>query len=265
MHPAIRTPNSLVCIVSRNVRRSPSMPDAFLRSSVDVSRPWFLQHPEAWHLRQRRSSAALLALWARSENRPTPPPWTGSAAAYLFLFYDLLFSAFEAVGPLSALSATQRAMLRSSLLSADCNSIFLLRFSHENLPTDLSFLNRFPSMFTHTVFFQHAPTFSLTHAIYLLIFGEYACKVSKKKKKKKKTTQNTYSLAKKRHTSAILPPLPRSVNMVHSTPRPDATRAFAHMPWQKPPKHENYTVDLRDRPLKTKLVQRTRHLSQSFP
>ena len=41
----------------------------------------------------------------------------------------------------------------------------------------------------------------------------------------------------------------------NSTPRPDATRAFAHMPWQKPPKHENYTVDFRDRPLKTKLVQ----------
>ena len=169
MHPAIRTPNSLVCIVSMNVRRSPSMPDAFLRSSVDVSRPWCSQHPEAWHLRQRRSSAALLALWARSEDRPTPQPWTGSAAACLFLFYDLLFSAFEAVGPLSALSATQRAMLRSSLLSADCNSIFLLRFSHENLPTDLSFLNRFPSMFySHCLL--SACTYFFTDTCYLFTY-----------------------------------------------------------------------------------------------
>ena len=183
MHPAIRTPNSLVCIVSMNVQRSPSMPDAFLRSSVDVSRPWFLQHPEAWHLRQRRSSAALLALWARSEERPTPPPWTGSAAAYLFLFYDLLFSAFEAVGPLSALSATQRAMLRSSLLSADCNSIFLLRFSHENLPTDLSFLNRFPSMFySHCLL--SACTHFFTDTCYLFTYFWRICLQSLKKKKK---------------------------------------------------------------------------------
>ena len=29
----------------------------------------------------------------------------------------------------------------------------------------------FPLCFTHNVLFQHAPTFSLTHAIYLLIFG----------------------------------------------------------------------------------------------
>ena len=29
----------------------------------------------------------------------------------------------------------------------------------------------FPLCFTHTVLFRHAPTFSLTHAIYLLIFG----------------------------------------------------------------------------------------------
>ena len=29
----------------------------------------------------------------------------------------------------------------------------------------------FPLCFTHTVLFQHAPTFSLTHAIYLFIFG----------------------------------------------------------------------------------------------
>ena len=63
----------------------------------------------------------------------------------------------EAVGPLSALSATQRAMLRSSLLSADCNSIFLLRFSHENLP-NLSFLNRFPSMF-----YSHCPLSACNH------------------------------------------------------------------------------------------------------
>ena len=79
------------------------------------------------------------------------------AAACLFLFYDLLFSAFEAVGPLSALSATQRAMLRSSLLSADCNSIFLPRFSHENLP-NLYFLNLFPSMFH-----SHCPLSACTH------------------------------------------------------------------------------------------------------
>ena len=53
----------------------------------------------------------------------------------------------------------------------------------------------FPLCFTHTVFFQHAPTFSLTHAIFLLIFGEvppafcfrfYAAALKKKKKKKKK-------------------------------------------------------------------------------
>ena len=61
MHPAIRTPNSLVFIVSMNVRRSLSMPDALLRSSMDASLPWCLRHPEACHLRQRRSSAALLA------------------------------------------------------------------------------------------------------------------------------------------------------------------------------------------------------------
>ena len=48
-------------------------------------------------------------------------------------------------------------MLRSSLLSADCNSIFLLRFSHENLP-NLSFLNRFPSMF-----YSHFPLSACTH------------------------------------------------------------------------------------------------------
>ena len=57
----------------------------------------------------------------------------------------------------SALSATQRAMLRSSLLSADCNSIFLPRFSHENLP-NLYFLNRFPSMF-----YSHCPLSACTH------------------------------------------------------------------------------------------------------
>ena len=50
----------------------------------------------------------------------------------------------------------------------------------------------FPLCFTHTVFFQHAPTFSLTHAIYLLIFGEYACKVSKKKKDKKKKKKKKF-------------------------------------------------------------------------
>ena len=90
----------------------------------------------------------------------------------LFLFSDLLLSAFEAVGPLSALSATQLEMLRSSLLSADCNSIFLLRFSHENLPTLFSW-TAFPPCFTHTVLFQHAraPTFSLTHAtVYLFTY-----------------------------------------------------------------------------------------------
>ena len=48
-------------------------------------------------------------------------------------------------------------MLRSSLLSADCNSIFLLRFSHENLP-NLSFLNRFTSMF-----YSHCPLSACTH------------------------------------------------------------------------------------------------------
>ena len=49
------------------------------------------------------------------------------------------------------------SMLRSSLLSADCNSIFLPRFSHENLP-NLYFLNRFPSMF-----YSHCPLSACTH------------------------------------------------------------------------------------------------------
>ena len=61
MNPAIKTPSSLIFTVSINVRRSLSMPDALLRSSMDASHNWCLRHPEAWHLRQRRSSVALLA------------------------------------------------------------------------------------------------------------------------------------------------------------------------------------------------------------
>ena len=38
---------------------------------------------------------------------------------------------------------------------------------------------------------------------------------SRSDRKYKNNTQNTYGLAKKRHTSAIIPPLPRLVNMVH--------------------------------------------------
>ena len=93
---------------------------------------------------------ALLAKWARSE-RLTSQPWTGSAAACPFLFSDLLFSAFEAVDPLSALSATQLAMWRSSLLSANCNSIFSSKiFSWK--PSESIFPELFPSMF-----YSHCP------------------------------------------------------------------------------------------------------------
>ena len=46
-----------------------------------------------------------------------------------------------------------------------------------------------------------------------------------------------------------------------STPRPDATRAFAHNLQNL----ENYTINFRDRPLKTKLVEWARHSPQSFP
>ena len=45
MHPAIKTPKSLVFTVSMNVRRSRSMPDALLRPSMGASRPWCLRHP----------------------------------------------------------------------------------------------------------------------------------------------------------------------------------------------------------------------------
>ena len=160
MRPAIKTPNSLVFTVSMNVRRSLSMPDALLRSSMDASpfTPLVFttsggMAPEATTFFRR---LAGLVSEKRGSSYSATMNWIRCFAC-LFLFSDILFFAFEAAGPLRVLSATQLAMLRSTLLSKDCNSIFLLRYSHENLP-NLSFPNCFPSMC-----YSHCPLSACTH------------------------------------------------------------------------------------------------------